>query len=450
MDHITMNKKEREQLIVFEKVKAGMITRVEASFQLGISERWARQKYKRYIEFGTKGLVHRNRGKPSTRRWDPKERSLAIDLLKSEWEGFGPTFAAEKLREIKGIKVSKETIRQEMIKEGIRKVKNRRKNARKQRERRPMKGLLVQLDGSPHDWFEGRAPECTLLVFIDDATSDLLWLEFVKSESCLDVMRATKNYISLHGRPHEFYVDHGSVFSVNLNNPERDKITQWERAVKELSIRISHAHSPQAKGRVERANKTMQDRLIKEMRLAEISSIEEANAFVQSGNFITRHNQRFGVIPAKIGNAHRPANLYNLDEIFCIKEERILTNDHTISFRKRLFQLDTQQRTIIRPKDLITIRTYLDKSIKLFIRNTELMFKEIYARPRRKIVEKTVKQPQPRKPCENSRRWASGLTMFAKATQQESRVKPAPPAVEAKKKKRKFSPCYKPEVFTLL
>lgn len=413
MEYITMSKKEYEQLIVFEKVKSGMITRIEASFQLGISERWTREKYKRYIEFGRGGLAHKNRGKPSKKRWNTDEKRLTIELLQSEWQGFGPTFTAEKLKERKGIKISKETVRKEMIKKGVWLTKIKRKKAFRYRKRRPMRGLLVQLDGSYHDWFEGRSHKCTLLVFIDDATSEILWLEFVKSESRIDVMRATKNYITLQGRPHEFYVDHGSVFSVNLNNPERDKITQWERALKELSINVIHANSPQAKGRVERANKTMQDRLIKEMRLAGISSIEEANHFIQTSNFIANHNQRFSVIPADIGNAHRPAKLYNLDHIFCIKEERTLTNDYTISFHKRLFQLDFQQRTIIRPKNSITIYTFLDASIRLFIRNTELTFKEIYAQPKRQIIETEIKQRKPQKPCENSCRWASGLSLSA-------------------------------------
>jgi hypothetical protein len=240
-----------------------------------------------------------------------------------------------------------------MIRAGIWEGRKSRTKHRKKRERRSMRGIMIQLDGSPHDWFEGRGPKCTLLVFIDDATSQLLWLEFARSENESDVMRATRNYINRHGIPHEFYVDFGSVFSVNTNNPERDKKTQWERAVEELSIKVIHAHSPQAKGRVEKANDTLQDRLVKEMRLAGISSIEDANGFLREDYFIPKHNERFAVAPAQTGDAHRPLIGYDLDIIFCSRETRVLANDHTIVFNKRIFQLDRQQRTIIRPRDLI-------------------------------------------------------------------------------------------------
>jgi hypothetical protein len=265
---------------------------------------------------------------------------------------------------------------------------------------------MVQLDGSTHDWFEGRAPKCTLLVFIDDATSKLLWLEFVKSESHIGVMKATRNYMTTHGIPCSFYVDFGSVFSVNLNNPERDKKTQWERVVAELSVEVLHAHSPQAKGRVERSNRTLQDRLIKEMRLAGVSSAEAANQFVRESDFISKHNQRFAIRPAQDGDAHKPTELHNLDDVFCLKEERILANDYTISHNKRILQLGAQQPTIIRPKNTITVKTYLDGSTRLLVRNAELVFSEINARKSKPIQPKTNTHVV----HENSRRWVSGLT----------------------------------------
>jgi hypothetical protein len=409
MEHIIMNKKEREQLIVFEKLKNNEIKQVEAAFRLGISTRWIRKKFKRYLEIGVEGLVHKNRGRISTKCWCEEEKGLMINLLKSEWDGFGPTFTKEKLEEFYNIKVSKETIRKTLIQEGIHKSKRRRIKHRKRRERYPMIGLLIQLDGSPHDWFEGRAPWCTLLVFIDDATSKILWLEFVKSESNIDVMKATKNYINNYGRPHAFYVDFGKVFSVNLNNPERDKKTQWERALQELSIEVKHAHSPQAKGRVERANGVLQDRLIKELRLAGISSIEEANKFLLNKKFITQHNARFAIDPAQAGDAHKPIESYNLDNIFCLKEKRVLTNDYTISYNKRIFQLENMQKTIIRPKNIITVNIHLDGSVRLSIRKTNLIFREINFRTQKKIEKEKVKQYKYYKPSENSRRWVSGF-----------------------------------------
>ena len=299
MEHITMSKKERQQLIVFEKIKNNKITQLVAALQLDCTERWVRKKYKRYLQNGASGLAHQNRNRVSPRRWNEQEKMIAIDLLQSDWHGFGPTFAAEKLQELKGIKINKETLRQAMIKSGVWQVKRKRSKHRKRRVRRSMIGLMIQLDGSPHDWFEGRGPKCTLLVFIDDATSQLLWLEFVQSESTKAVVKATKNYIKTHGRPHSLYVDYGSVFSVNTNNPEREKKTQWERMMKELNIEIIHAKSPQAKGRVERSNSTLQDRLLKELRLDGVNSIDEANRFIRESNYLALHNARFAVIPAQ-------------------------------------------------------------------------------------------------------------------------------------------------------
>ena len=424
MEYITMSRREREQLIVFSKIKNAVITRVEAALQLKISERWLRKKYKRYLIDGDVGLVHRNRGRASPNRWCEEERILTINLLRSDWHGFGPTFTAEKLAELENITVSKETVRQAMIAAGLWRSRSKKPKYRQRRVRRAMIGVMVQLDGSPHDWFEGRAPKCTLLVFIDDATSQILWLEFVDGESKLAVTQATKNCFMKHGIPLSFYVDFGGVFSVNLNNLERDKKTQWERIMKELSVEVIHAYSPQAKGRVERANKTMQDRLIKEMRLAKISSIEAANTFLRGSNFISKHNAQFAVPPAQVGNAHRSADLYDLDSIFCFKEERILANDFTILYNTMVFQLDAQQRTIIRPKNVITVNTYLDGTIKLSIRQTGLTFKEIDCR--KQPQEKKIKEYTPCKPGKNSQRWVFGLPPL-----NESRVKPASPAVEA-------------------
>jgi hypothetical protein len=410
MGHITMSRKEREQLVVFEQIKTGAVTRVEAAVRLKMSERWVRKKYKRYVVSGVPGLIHRNRSRASTKRWNETDKACAVELLSGEWQGFGPTFATEKLEELKDIKVSKETLRKAMISAGLWQAKRRRVKHRKRRERRPMFGMMVQLDGSPHDWFEGRGPECRLLVFIDDATSKLLWLEFVNSESNLEVIRATKRYIQIYGRPHELYVDHGGVFHVNLNNAEHDKKTQWERIMGELDITVIHAHSPQAKGRVERANGTLQDRLIKEMRLAGVSSMEEANRFVADSNFIGKHNDKFARPAAVAGDAHRSIQCYDLDDYFYLRDERVLANDYTIQFEKRIFQLVHQQPTIVRPKDRIIVRTLLDDTtIQLFIRKTKLNFKELNAKPVKIIIPKEIKLPVPRKVHENSRKWVSGF-----------------------------------------
>jgi len=310
---------------------------------------------------------------------------LAIDLLKSEgWRGFGPKFAVEQLRK-KGIIVSNETIRKIMIEEGLWTPGKKKIKHRKWRERKKAFGILIQLDGSPHDWFEGRGPKCTLLVFIDDATSKILWLEFVDSESFRAVASATKKYIKTYGRPFSFYVDFGSVFSVNLNNSERDKKTEFERIMKNLLIEVSHATSPQAKGRVERANKTLQDRLVKEMRIVGISSKEAANQFVQEGSFIEEHNAKFAVEPATEGDCHRSIEEYNLNVLFCTQETRLVTNDFTVRYKCRVFQLERHKTCTIRPKNNVTICESLDGEITISIRNNQLKFKEIKMRQMGKL-----------------------------------------------------------------
>jgi hypothetical protein len=431
MGNITMSKKERIQLVIFEKLKNGEITRPEAALRLQITPKWLRNKFKRYIECGDQGLVHKSRGKKSPRRWSEKEKDRAIELLSTDWKGFGPTFTAEKLKELYGIEVSRETLRNVMIEAKVWEKRSSRPKHRKRRERRAMFGQLVQLDGSPHDWLEGRGPSCSLLVFIDDATSNILWLAFAESENLIGVMKATKSYISTFGRPHEFYVDFGSVFSVNLNNEECIKKTQWERAVEELGIKIIHAHSPQAKGRVERCNGTLQDRLIKDMRLAGISSIEAANKFILETSYIAQYNTRFGVSPKIKEDAHMPIDRYDLATVFQIREERTLTNDFTIMYEKRTYQLDDKQPTIIRPKNKITVNTSLDGKITLSIRRVPLKFYEIDRRAKKIIPEKSVTN-KTFKPGENSRRWVSGLSPIS--TKEESRMKLAIPAIEEQKR----------------
>jgi hypothetical protein len=385
MDKFIMSRKEREQLAVFKKLDKKETTQAIAAQMLTMSERGLRKKLKRYRLEGDSGLVHKRRGMPSTRRWKGPDRELGLDLLKSEgWRGFGPTFAAEQLRK-KGIIVSDETVRKLMIAEGLWISKKKKVTHRKWRERKKVFGTLIQLDGSPHDWFEGRGPKCTLLVFIDDATSKIVWLEFVESESFQAVASATKKYIKKYGRPLSFYVDFGSVFSVNLNNPDRDKKTEFERIMKELLINVSHAKSPQAKGRVERANQTLQDRLVKEMRIAEISSMQEANKFVHEGNFVQEHNGKFAVKPATEGDAHRSIEEYNMDALFCTKETRVVANDFTVHYKCKIFQLDRHRTCTIRPKDDVTVCESLEGKITMYIRNNQLTFKEIAMQKVRKL-----------------------------------------------------------------
>jgi hypothetical protein len=426
MGKLTMNKKEREQVKVFEQLSQKQITQREAAARLRMTARWIREKHRRYRQDGDAGLVHGNRGKPSKSKWSQEERGLLISLLQNEWHGFGPTFAAEKLYEAYGIKITRETARKTMIDSSLWKAKATKYKHRKRRERVPMFGMMIQLDGSPHDWFEGRGNPCTLLVFIDDATSRILWLEFAHGESVQALMQATKNYVEQCGIPQLFYTDHGSVFHVNLNNPEEEKKTQWERACHRLGIEVKHAHSPQAKGRVERCNQTLQDRLIKEMRLCGINSIESANHYLRTSDFIAKHNSKFAIKAMQSGDAHASSESYNLGDVFTTRETRVLANDFTIQYNKQIFQLLPDQKTILRPKNQIIVKTYLNEDIKLWIRKTELFFDIIHTREKKVPKAHVAKPCVYHKPSINSRRWACGLAPT------ESRVKPVSPTVEAK------------------
>ena len=400
--------KERDQLVIFNKLREGEITQSVAAKMLKMSTRWIRKKLKRFLNFGDAGIVHQARGRPSLKAWSSDKERFAMELFNEKFTGFGPSFAAEKLDELYGIKINRETLRKVMIKHGHWIGRHRKPKHRKWRERKEYFGMLIQLDGSPHDWFEGRGPKCTLLVFIDDATSMIVWAELVPSESVESIMQATRRYIERYGRPLAFYVDFGSVFSVNTNNHERVKITQFARACSELGIDIKFAHSPQAKGRVEQSNKTHQDRLIKELRLRNISTMQEANKYIEQC-YIPAHNKAYAFKPAKDGNVHKPLTTHNLDEIFCLKEERTIQNDFTVLYKKRILQLLADQHAVIRPKEIVNISERFDGTLSLFIRKIPLNFAEIERRPV-KIQEKILKQRIPWKPAADHpwRRYSSG------------------------------------------
>jgi hypothetical protein len=422
MENIIMSLKEKEQVVVFEQLKRKEVSQAMAARMLKMSDRWVRKKLKRYLYQGIPGLVHKSRGRASGREWDKKERDFAINLFKEQFLDFEPTYGSEKLKELYNITISRETLRKELVIEGLWKSGKKRTTYRKRRERKPCFGIMIQLDGSPHDWFEGRHPKCTLLVFIDDATSKLVWLEFAQSESADSIMHATRKYFKKHGRPVSFYVDYGSVFSVNTNNPEREKITQFERAMKELNVEVIHARSPQAKGRVERVNRTLQARLTKDMRLAGISTIEAANAFLHN-HYIDRHNQKFAEEAAQPGNAHRSIVGLDLHNTFCVKNERVLMQDFTVSYQHRVLQLLQHQKAILRPKDRIVIHEHLDFSLSLWIRGIKLSFEELRLRSRK--INNAIDYVNAHRNDDDS------INIELSQNQQESRVKSAMPAVEA-------------------
>jgi hypothetical protein len=311
---------------------------------------------RKYRQDGANGLVSKRRGQPSNNQLAEETREKVLDLLKSKYIGFGPTLACEKLVEVEHLKISNESVRQLMLAEGLWKARKVRKVvAHQMRERRACFGELVQIDGSPHDWFEGRAAECSLLVFIDDATGKLGELLFVENESFFSYCRATEDYLIRHGKPGAFYSDKHGVFRVNTPSAgPSDALTQFGRAMQELDIQIICANSPQAKGRVERANETLQDRLPKELRLRGISSWEAGNAFLPE--YMADFNRRFAVQPRSTHDAHRPLTAQDdLARFFRWQETRILSKNLTLQFNKVVYQVQTKHPSYAMRNAAVTV-----------------------------------------------------------------------------------------------
>lgn len=386
---VTMAQWEIDRLHVIRRVVAGELTWRLAGEQLELSQRQIGRLCARVKAQGNRGIIHGLRGKPSNRGFDAKrmERVLAI-LHDPLWDGFGPTYACDKLTSIHGIKLSRETLRQWMMKAGLWRAWHGPKKHRAWRERRPCVGMLVQLDGSYHKWFEDRAPRCVLVAYIDDATSRIMHAEFSESEDTLTLMRTTKAYVEQYGRPLAFYVDKDSIYKVNRPaksdyDPEApEPLTQFSRAMEELGISVQWAHSPQAKGRVERSFKTHQDRLVKELRLAGISSVEAANEFLRE-KYLAEHNERYSLAPAQPADAHRPLlRQHRLDEILSLRHERVLQNDFTIRRGKNFLQVLAAPRQL-RPKEKVLVESRLDGSLHLRHRDQYLSFKSLNSRPYR-------------------------------------------------------------------
>jgi transposase len=394
METLSMSKKEIDQISILESLKEKRIKQRQAALMLNLSIRQVKRKLKRYRLFGTKGLIHGNRGRPGNRKLDLDLVLKALSLIKNHYPDFTPTFASEKLEEIHGLIINRETLRIKMTEAGLWLPKQKRTTHRDWRERKAHLGELVQFDGSPHKWFEDRAQSCTLLAFIDDASSKILWLEFVYEEATVPIMKATKSYLEKLGRPLELYVDRGKVFKVNLNNSDNEKITQYRRSLNELGINVIYARSPEAKGRVERLFGTLQDRLVKELRLAGISTMEEANQFVQN-IYLSKHNQRFAVGPREKQDFHRTVKGFDLNEIFTKREERTLTNDFTITYHHMWYQLVKKQPTLVFPKDTITVLQYLNGNIRFKLRSVFLNLEPIHkpAERNKPIVIKGIKKP---------------------------------------------------------
>ena len=336
---VVLTVRESDRVSVVREVVERRLRQSEAAGRLGVSVRQVKRLARRYRERGAAGLVSGRRGRRPNNAIDGAVRRAVLGLVRERYPDFGPTFAREKLVERHGHRLSVETLRQWMIEDGLWEAKARRElRAHPSRPRRDCLGDLVQIDGSPHDWFEGRGPRCTLIAYVDDATSRLLAAGFFPAETTEAYMTTTRAHLAAHGRPVAYYSDRYGVFRVNRRDREGE-LTQFARALRTLDVESIHAGSPQAKGRVERANRTLQDRLVKEMRLLGIGGIEAGNAYLPT--FMADYNRRFGVAPRNPLDAHR-AVLHGdreLDLILCEQHARKVTKGLTVSFEGRTYQV---------------------------------------------------------------------------------------------------------------
>lgn len=376
MTVIAMSRTEIDRMHVLRDMAAGRMTASEAAQLMGLTRRQVFRLAKAYRERGPLALVSTRRGKPSNRSYPAALRTETLGLIKAHYADFGPTLACEKLAERHGIHLGVETLRQWMLADGLwRDRRQRLKPVHQPRYRRDCVGELVQIDGSEHWWFEDRGPQCTLLVFIDDATSRLMHLRFVPTESTFDYFAATQAYLKRYGKPVAFYSDKHAVFRVNRKDAAGgDGMTQFGRALHELNIDIICANAPQAKGRVERANGTLQDRLVKEMRLSGISTIEVGNAFLPA--FMADYNRRFAKEPRSDKDLHRPlAEHDQLDEAFAWKEERTVSNNLTLQYDQVLFILEPNEVTRPLARKRVTVFDYPDGRLAIKHNGRELPYR---------------------------------------------------------------------------
>ena len=379
-DKVLMSVKELRRLHVIHQVIEKKMTQVEAGGLLGLTDRQIRRIIKRVRAEGDGGLAHRSRGKPSNQAIDGKIKSWVMKVYGTTYADFGPMLASEKLLEREGIDLSDETLRLWLLEAGVTHFKRRKRPHRAWRERKGHAGELVQMDGSHHAWLEDRGPACVLMGYIDDA-SNRVFARFYTYEGTIPAMDSFKRYMKRYGLPLAVYADKHSTYKSPAKPTVGEQIegaepqSQFERSLSELGVEMIHAHSPQAKGRIERLFGTFQDRLIKEMRLAGIATMEEANRFL--AGYLPIYNRRFSVNPAKAADLHRPIPDYrDLDRILCIKTVRALRNDFTVAHNRTLYQIQDNLRA-----QRVTVEERLDGSMRITHQGKALRYEAITHRP---------------------------------------------------------------------
>ena len=378
-----MSMKELRRLKVVHAVLDKRFTQKAAASKLDISERQVRRLVKSVREFGDRGVVHRGRGRPSNRRYSDRFKAGVLKFYEKKYPDFGPTLAAEKLLELDGLSVNRETLRQWLMSSGLWSKRRKHRGHRRWRERKACFGEMVQMDGSHHAWLEDRGPKLVLMAYIDDATNNV-YGRFYGHEGTIPAMDSFKRYIRKYGLPLSIYLDKHSTYKSNRRLTIDEELagvsqpmSQFERALDELGVNVIHAHSPQAKGRVERLFGVLQDRLVKEMRLLSIKTSEEANVFLSE--YLRTYNRRFRVTPSNKVDVHvKPARGFNLDRSLCIRTNRTVRNDNTIAHNSKLYQIT--ERVLSRK---VVVEERVNGSLHICRDGVRLKYKLITRRPKK-------------------------------------------------------------------
>ncbi|MBC7837797.1 MAG: ISNCY family transposase [Nitrospiraceae bacterium] len=392
-DRVIMSVKELRRVHVIRQTMEKKLTQVKAGTLLGLTPPHIRRLIARVEQEGDHGLAHRGRGKPSNRRLPESVKRKALKLCEKRYGDFGPTLAAEKLAEHHGITLSDETLRGWLRATGVTHFQRRTRPHRAWRERRAHEGELLQRDGSHHDWFEGRGPRCVLMAYIDDASSRV-YARFSEYEGSIPAMDSFMRYVQRYGIPLAIYADKHSTYQSLAPSTVEEQLagvtptSQFGRALGELGVELIPAHSPQAKGRVERLFQTFQDRVIKEMRLADVSTLEAANQFLEG--YLPIYNQRFTVQPAPAADLHRPRPASrDLDRCLCIKTTRCLRRDWTVAHHGHLYQVQTNVRATH-----VLVEEHVDGTMRITHQSRILGFHAITSRPMKAAEAKKVPQPR--------------------------------------------------------
>jgi transposase len=393
-DIIGMSLKELRKLKVLHAVLDKRFTQKAAAAKLDLSERQVRRLVKSVREFGDESIVHRGRGRPSNRRLPDRIKAGVLNLYQKRYPDFSPTLASEKLLELDGISVSRESLRQWLMAAGIWRKRRKHRGHRRWRRRKECFGEMVQMDGSHHAWLEDRGPKLVLMGYIDDATNNV-YCRFYDYEGTLPAMDSFKRYIRKYGLPLSVYLDKHSTYRSNRQLTVEEELagvsrpmSQFERALDELGVNVIHAHSPQAKGRIERLFGTLQDRLVKEMRLLSVDTVEEANASLRE--YLRTYNRKFRVVPSNKTDVHvKPGRGFNLDRSLCIRTKRTVKNDNTIAHEGKLYQI--RERVLSRK---VIVEERVNGSLHICRDGVSLKYKEITKRPKKVTESKSDRGPR--------------------------------------------------------